>query len=68
MNRERARELLPIIQAFADGRERNTRHKGQVNLAAAEAITEASNVSPETAKKIVAAIAKGKIPAVRIEY
>ena len=49
-------------------RERNTRHKGQVNSTAIAALMEVCNVPQETAKNVVTAIAKGKIPAVRIEY
>jgi len=49
-------------------RERNTRHKGQVNSTAVAALMEVCNVPQETAKNVVTAIAKGKIPAVRIEY
>lgn len=51
-----------------EARERNTRHKGKVNNEALEAIAAAGSVSPATAKKIVKAIAQGKIPHVVIEY
>lgn len=49
-------------------REANTRHKGEVNSKALDAIAAAGNISPATAKKIVKAIASGKIPNVTINY
>lgn len=55
-------------KAEQEARERNTRHKGECNRAAADAISEVAKCSPATAKKIVTAIAQGKIPHISIEY
>jgi len=51
----------------AEKREANTKHCAKINNAAADAITECG-CDIETAKKIVAAIARGQIPAVKITY
>ncbi len=50
-----------------EARERNTRHKGAINRAAAEAIDKVV-ADKELAKAIVSAIVKGKIPNVTINY
>lgn len=55
-------------KAEEERRMRNKQHKGKVNREAAEAIESIANVSTVTAKKIVEAIIKGKVPNVTINY
>ena len=59
-------------KADQEARDKNTRHKGQVNRNAAEAIEyilgSMGEEPADVAKKIVKAIVKGQIPAVHINY
>jgi hypothetical protein len=60
-------------QADQDKRDRNTRHKGQVNRSAADAIeyvlSQHGDIPPaDAAKLIIKSIVKGQIPAVHITY
>ena len=62
-----AREQLAEADALA-ARERNTQHKGKLNREAVADICNATGINEDQAKKIVIAIAKGKIRNVQINY
>lgn len=56
-----------MAKAEQEAREKNTRHKGNINLAAAGGFAQ-FNIDLDTSKSIVKAIIKGKIPNVTINY
>ena len=65
-----------VFKEAEEKRARNTRHKAKLNNEAVEALMKVSLgskdekliLAPEHARKIVTAIAKGKIPNVSISY
>lgn len=65
---EEQRQREAAEQAEAEKRARNTRHKGECNSAAAEALIKHCKLDPTRARKVVEAIVKGKIPRVTLEY
>lgn len=56
------------VKAEQEARERNTKHKGRINTAAVNDLCNSCSLTPEQARKVITAIAKGKISNVRIEY
>jgi chromosome segregation ATPase len=65
---EQQRQKEATKQAEIEKRARNTRHKGECNSAAADALIQHCKLDPTRARKVVEAIAKGKIPRVTLEY
>jgi len=63
-----AAQQLEAEQAATAKREANTKHRAKINNAAVKAITENTEITPDQAKAVVTAIAKGLIPATAINY
>jgi colicin import membrane protein len=66
--RRRVEQVAARDRAAADKRAADKAHRGKINRTAADALMAAAFLTEETAQLVVAAIARGEIPAVSIAY
>jgi len=66
-NKKRSSNKIQKLNTKAK-READKEHKARTNRDAAEAITSIVGITEEASRLIVEAIAKGKVPSVKIEY